>query len=198
MVNFSIRNINDLNYLYNFLDTKILCKIFDSRASLMNEKYKFNLRRCNAASTLSGCIQINQSKVIILLPTHTETIDLFEKKLIRGFSSVSTHPAFNTNVLMPNLGNNSETIKREDLKVKYNLKNEKKTNRYKDKRIVSKILKMDENNQNGNAMTKPMPLDIIKKQKICPDLQKFNFIIETISPDNKIGQLFIVDIKFAI
>lgn len=45
-------------------------------------------------------------------------------------------------------------------------------------------------------MTKPLQLGIIKKQKICPDLQKFNFMIETTLQDNKISQLFIVDIKF--
>ena len=41
--------------------------------------------------------------------------------------------------------NNEESIKRKDLKVGYNLKN-KKTNNYKDKRIASNILKMNENN----------------------------------------------------
>ena len=45
-------------------------------------------------------------------------------------------------------------------------------------------------------MTKPLQLGIIKKQKICPDLRKFNFMIETTLQDNKISQLFIVDIKF--
>ena len=45
-------------------------------------------------------------------------------------------------------------------------------------------------------MTKPLQLGLIKKQKICPDLRKFNFMIETTLQDNKISQLFIVDIKF--
>ena len=44
------------------------------------------------------------------------------------------------------------------------LKNEK-TNKYKAYRIVSKILEINEINQYGNAMTKPLPLGCIKKQK---------------------------------
>ena len=32
-------------------------------------------------------------------------------------------------------------------------------------RIITKILKMDENNQYGNAMTKPLPTGSIQKKK---------------------------------
>ena len=39
------------------------------------------------------------------------------------------------------------------------------------KRISSKILKMDENNQYGKAMTKPLPYGCIKKKKIHLALQ---------------------------
>ena len=44
-------------------------------------------------------------------------------------------------------------------------------------------------------MTKSLPLGIITK-KNRPDLQKFNFIIKTISPDDKKHHLFIFNIKF--
>ena len=36
------------------------------------------------------------------------------------------------------------------------------------KRISTKILKMDENNQYGQAMTKPLPYSCIKKQEHPP------------------------------
>ena len=75
-----MRNIVDLNDLYNFQETIIPCKIFVSRVSLMNEQYKITLRRCIFASLLSGSIQRNQSKVIILLPTNTETVKLLKKR----------------------------------------------------------------------------------------------------------------------
>ena len=38
-------------------------------------------------------------------------------------------------------------------------------NIFRDKRIITKILKIEENNQYGNAMTKPLPTGSIKKRK---------------------------------
>ena len=63
-------------------------------------------------------------------------------------------------------------------------------------RISSEILKMDENNQYRNAMTKPLPYGCIKKQQKIPSLRKFNMIQNKLSHTDKIGHLFIVDIKF--
>ena len=58
------------------------------------------------------------------------------------------------------------------------------------------MLKMDENNQYGNAMTKPLPYDCIKKASKVPSLLEFNMILDSISETDKVGHLFIVDIKF--
>ena len=55
---------------------------------------------------------------------------------------------------------------------------------------------MDENNQYVNAMTKLLLHGCIKKEKEIPDLKKFNFILQNISPDNKISHLFVVDLIF--
>ena len=96
-----------------------------------------------------------------MLPTNAETIELFEKTLIGGFSCVNTCLAFDINMLMPNSRNNEKITKRKDLKFAYKLKNEK-TNSYEDKRIVSKILKMEEKNQYRNPLTKPLLLGVIK------------------------------------
>ena len=41
----------------------------------------------------------------------------------------------------------------------------KKKNNFEDKRTVTKLLKMDENNQCGNATTKPPPTGSIKREK---------------------------------
>ena len=51
------------------------------------------------------------------------------------------------------------------------------------KRISTKILKMNENNQHSQAMTKP-------------SVTEFNRILDKIFHDDNIGYLFIVDIKF--
>ena len=55
---------------------------------------------------------------------------------------------------------------------------------------------MDEDNQKGNAMTKPLPYGCIKKQQKIPSLRKFNMIQNKLSHTDKIGHLFIVDIEF--
>ena len=72
--------------------------------------------------------------------------------------------AFDSEILLPDkikLKNNPMN-KNFDYKVVYNLKldNEKVK-----KRVITKILKLDENNQYGNPMTKPLPTDFIKDEK---------------------------------
>ena len=72
-----------------------------------------------------------------------------------------------------------------------NIDNKKQT-----KRISSKTLKMDENNQYGVAMTKPLRYGCIKKENNPPTLVEFNQILDQISLDDTIGHIFIVNIKF--
>ena len=55
---------------------------------------------------------------------------------------------------------------------------------------------MDENNQYGQAMTKPLPTGCIEEGKNIPGCHKFNLFIEQISAEDNIAHLFIVDIKF--
>ena len=67
----------------------------------------------------------------------------------------------------------------------------------KKKRVISKILKLDENNQYGHAMTKPLPTGCIKND---PDLSwnTFNLLLESVNENDQIGHLYIVDINFNI
>ena len=62
-------------------------------------------------------------------------------------------------------------------------------------RVSTKILKMDENNQYGQAMTKSLSYGCIKKQKHVPSFLEFNKILDRISHEYTIGHLFIDDIK---
>ena len=57
------------------------------------------------------------------------------------------------------------------------------------------ILKMDEKNQYGQAMTKPLPYGCIKRQVKVPSLTEFDKILDRISHGNNISHLFIVYIK---
>ena len=61
---------------------------------------------------------------------------------------------------------------------------------------MSKILKVDENNQYGNAMTEPLPTGIIKRMKEIPSYIELDLIIQTISDEDKIGYIFFVDNEF--
>ena len=77
---------------------------------------------------------------------------------------------------------------KENLKIIYEIGN-------KDRRITTKILKMDENNQHRNAMTKPLPTGSIKRKKI-PTMREVDLMIHGIWGGGKIGHLFEVDIRF--
>ena len=48
---------------------------------------------------------------------------------------------------------------------------------FDDKKVVTKILKMDENNKYGNAMTKPLPKGSIKK---FSSMRAFDLIVQGI------------------
>ena len=60
-----MRNLGDLNDLYNMQDVILLCELTENRFQKMQEKFDFNPRKINSASTLSGCVQRDLSKVII-------------------------------------------------------------------------------------------------------------------------------------
>ena len=93
----------------------------------------------------------DKSKCLIALPTETEHVRIFEKTLIREFSCVNTRLAFNTQILLSNKKNEKAIF---DLEI---------NGQRRIKRISAKILKMDENNQYGQAMTKPLPYGCVKK-----------------------------------
>ena len=92
---------------------------------------------------------------------------MFEKTLTGGFSCINTRLVFDIEILLPkcsqpdfnkmNINERFKSYKRQDLKLNYKLKLDGE-NTYSDKRVISKILKLDENNQYGYAMTKPLPI----------------------------------------
>ena len=179
-----LQNLGELNHVYNFQDTIILCEIFEQRSSRLQEIFKYNPRKCNSASSFSGCVHRNKSKCCIALPTDAEHVRVFEKTLIGSFNCVNTRLAFDTEVLI-------DENKKEKVIFDLTIDGEKQT-----KRISSKILKMHENNQYGMAMTKPLPYGCIKKRDRPPTLAEFNKILDEISHKDSTGHLFIVDIKF--
>ena len=188
-----------MNDLYNIQDIIFLCEICENRFQFMNDRYGFNPRKCNSASTLSGCIEREMSRVIIALPTSNEIVYIFEQSITVGFSCVNNRLAFNTEIFLPNVieqtNEKDNEIDRKDYnyKVCYNLglNNEE----MQPKRVIAKILKLDENNQYGFGMTKPLPTGCIK---IDSDIsfQKLDDLIQKLDIDLQIGHLYAVDIEF--
>ena len=74
-----LKNLSELNDIYNFQNTIILCKIFENRARKMTRRFPYDPQKCTLASSLSGCIHRFISKAIIALSTQTKIVELFEK-----------------------------------------------------------------------------------------------------------------------
>ena len=194
-----MRDLSDLNDLYNAQDVIILLEIIENRFQQIQDMTDYNPRIINSASKLSGCIQREKSKCIIALPTDNIQMEIFEKTVCGGYSSVNNRLSFDTELLMPNHSktdyeNNPNLFKRDDLKLGYLLKLGN-SSEYERKRVITKIVKFDENNQYGFAMTRPMPTGCIK-QNPSPTWSTFNLLLEKVSLDDKIGHLFVVDIEF--
>ena len=177
--------------------------IIENRFQKMQDRFGFNPRKCNSASTLSVCVQRNQSKVIISLPTNHEHAKIFERTLTRGYSWVNNRLGFDTEVLLPNftkaeyaktnIDESFKAYKNQNFNVGYKLKLDT-DNCYIDYRVISKIIKFDENNQYVFAMTKPMPIGAIKENHAS--WTEFNLLLEKVSLDDPKGHIFVVDIEF--
>ena len=199
-----MRDLSDLNDLYNAQDVIILLEIIENRFQQIQDMTDYNPRIINSASKLSCCIQREKSKCVIALPTDNIQMEIFEKTVCGGYSSVNNRLSFDTELLMPNLSKadydkmnidqSFYVFKRDDLKLCYMLKLNNYSN-YKRKRVITKIVKFDENNQYGYAMTRPMPTRCIK-QNASPSWVTFNLLMEKVTLEDKIGHLFVVDIEF--
>ena len=76
-----MRNHSDLNDLYNVQDVILLMVITENRFQETQNKTSYNPRKIYSASKLSSCIQKEQSKCILALPTNNSQVEIFEKTL---------------------------------------------------------------------------------------------------------------------
>ena len=147
---------------------------------------------------MSGCIEREMSRVILALPTKLDHVEIFEQTVTGGFGSVNTRLASDTQILLPNLDDktnleNDPLNKDFNYEVVYNLKLDGK--KAEKKRFITKILKLDENNQYGHGMTKPLPTGCIKDDSYS-SWTTFNLLLEKVNFEDKIGHLFVVNIVF--
>ena len=94
-----LQNLGELNQIYNFQDNIVLCELFERRSTIFEEMFKFNPRKCNSASSFSGCAHRDKKKCCIALQRDAGHVRVFEKSLIGGFSCVNTRLAFDTEIL---------------------------------------------------------------------------------------------------
>ena len=92
-----------------------------------------------------------------------------------------------------NIDESFKAYKNQDYKVGYKLKLDG-DKCYTDYRVISKIIKFDENNQYGFAMTKPMAIGAIQEKNAS--WTEFNLLLEKVSLDDPKGHIFVVDIEF--
>ena len=177
-----LKTLGDLNKIYNFQDTTILCEIFEQRANLLQKLFKYNPRKCNSASDFSGCVQRLKSKCCIALPVDAEIIRVFEQTLIGGYSCVNTRMAFDTEIFLKDAENQKVIFKTQNNQLK---------------RFSSKIIKMYENNQYGMATTRPLPYGCIKREKKVLSIEELTDLIKNVTLEDKIGHIFTIDIEFS-
>ena len=162
----------------------------------MQNTYGFKPRRCNSSTSMSGCIEREMSKVILALPTKYEHAEIFEETVIASFSSVNTKFPFDSQISLPNLTDKTNLEdnpmnKNFDYAILCNYNGKVK------KRVITKILKLNENNQYGNAMTKLLPTGCIKDDEDI-SWETFNFLLELVGFEDEIGHLYIVDTEFDV
>ena len=75
------RNLGDLNVLYKAQDVILLCEIIENRFQAMKDTYGFNPRRCNSASSMSGCIEREMSKLYLPYQQNTIMLKFLNKRL---------------------------------------------------------------------------------------------------------------------
>ena len=123
-----------------------------------------------------------KSKCKIVLPTDAEIVRVFEKTVMGGYSCINTRMAFDTDILLKHTKNKKVLFKTVDGQLK---------------RFSSKIIKMDENNQYGMAMTRPLPYGCIKRQFTVPSFEELEQLLKSVTLEDKIGHIFTVDIEFS-
>ena len=94
-----MRNLVDGNDSYNTQDVILLTERTESRLQAMQNTYGFDPRKCNSASSMSGCIEKEMSKFILALPTKYKHVEIFEETVIGGFSCVNTRLALDSQIL---------------------------------------------------------------------------------------------------
>ena len=75
-----LKTLGDSNRIYNFQDTAILCEVFEQRFSLLQKLFKYNTKKCNSASSFSGCVQRLKANVVSLYQQMQKLLEFLNKQ----------------------------------------------------------------------------------------------------------------------
>ena len=100
-----------------------------------------------------------------------------------GYSCVNTRMAFDTDILLKDTKNKKALFKTVDGQLK---------------RFSSKIIKMDENNQYGMAMTRPLPYGCIKRQFTVPNFEELEQLLKSVTLEIKLDIFLLWILNFQI
>ena len=120
-----MENLGNMNESYYFEDTRILFKVFESRASIMKKKKMvLTWEGVIQAALLADALKEIFSKIKLALPIDDEIAEFFEKTLISVFSCVNSCLTFNIEISFSNkkFSDELQSNKREDLETDHNLR----------------------------------------------------------------------------
>ena len=67
---------------------------------------------------------------------------------------------------------------------------------FSDRLMNTKIIKLDENNEYGYTMTKPLTTPSYKNMEEISSLKEFNRMIDDVNLEDKTRHIMMIDIKF--
>ena len=96
-----VENLGELNKLYNFQDTIILCEIFENQSQQL-QKLSNVTQKSKSENSFSGCVHRDKSKCLTAqLKLNMSDFLKNANRLIGSFSCINTSLAFNLQILLP-------------------------------------------------------------------------------------------------
>lgn len=150
-----MKDLNQLLHVYNFSDVVTLTVIAQNRfASLRESSLNLEPKNFSSMATYSQAVGLLYTHVILTGPNDCDKTQTFYNSIYGGYSATPTRLAFDT-VILP-----------EDPKIKIDSKLFGLEGGFEDYKVLTSLEKVDENNQYGYAMTKPLGVGGIKSASI--------------------------------
>ena len=186
---FQLRNLDDLNALYNASDVIIMANVVNKRLHKLFHLFGYEPKHFASTTGFSSAALAKHSRQIITNPQNNDVLMAFENAVRGGYSAVMQRLSFDTSIIpgpktTPYIWN---PVKEEMERFFF----------------YCKTVKVDENNQYGFSMSKKLPTDSVQRVTFSTnddDLTQLNDYLQQImaSYDEEtadIGYLVVVDLS---